>query len=260
ALSVNPLELPWTVGFEFLPQGIKVNGIWYPVLSMDWVEGTPLNLHVASLCQAGDKDALNKLRLAFSEMVAGLRDAYVAHGDLQHGNILVRDNRIVLVDYDGMFVPGLSKKHSNELGHPNYQHPGRSEENFDDTLDHFSSWIIDTALLCLREDPALWRFSYDDGESLLFHRQDFIQPQNSPVLKALAMHQSTQVRERAKLLSEFLTLEIAQIPPLYSELISAKRRSLEPMSELSRLNEISESSSSSKSGLPDWIADADLGS
>src|SRR5262245_37458543 len=35
--------LPFTVGFQFLPDGIRVRGQWYPVLKMEWVEGPALN-------------------------------------------------------------------------------------------------------------------------------------------------------------------------------------------------------------------------
>src|SRR4051794_14422056 len=32
-------QLPFSVGFEFLPEGIRVRGQWYPILKMEWVEG-----------------------------------------------------------------------------------------------------------------------------------------------------------------------------------------------------------------------------
>ena len=40
-------RLPFTVGFKFLEQGIRVRGQWYPVLKMEWVEGFTLNEFVA---------------------------------------------------------------------------------------------------------------------------------------------------------------------------------------------------------------------
>src|SRR5262245_43926465 len=36
-------RLPFTVGFEFLPEGVRVRGHWYPALKMEWVEGLQLN-------------------------------------------------------------------------------------------------------------------------------------------------------------------------------------------------------------------------
>lgn len=247
--SLSPQRLPWIVDFDYFAQGIRVAGQWYPILTMDWVEGTPLNVYVAELCETGNAEELEKLQERFQEMIAGLSQVHVAHGDLQHGNILVRNGRLVLVDYDGMFVPGLKEQSSNEIGHANYQHPERSEHHFNETLDHFSSWVIDTALLCLKEDPSLIRFCYD-GESMIFHRQDFIQPERSAVLAHLAGHDSSLIRSRASSFKELLHLQFEEIPPL------------EPCDGLpDSLNSGSETAESKAEvrhkspGLPDWLDD-----
>ena len=254
---VNPSQLPWTVGFEYLPEGIKIDNKWYPILTMDWVEGIPLNIYVASLCAENDREGLERLRNRFSRMCDGLRIANVAHGDLQHGNILVRNNELVLVDYDGMYVPGLKEKASNELGHPNYQHPERSEKDFNELIDHFSEWVIDTALLCLKEDPSLWNLNYDDGESMLLHRQDFLYPDRSPLLAQLAAHNSSEIRERVELFRSFLVRSIFEIPPLNGSLaagVTAERKRIvaqapvEPQPPEPR---------PAGPGLPDWLSDVD---
>src|SRR5262245_3484245 len=49
------VQLPFTVDFTYLDQGIRVAGRWFPVLKMQWVEGTPLNQFVA---QSADNPAL----------------------------------------------------------------------------------------------------------------------------------------------------------------------------------------------------------
>lgn len=60
-----------------------------------------------------------------------LREARIAHADLQHGNvILVQGSRagaygLKLIDYDGMYLPTLLHMPSGEAGHPNFQHPTR---------------------------------------------------------------------------------------------------------------------------------------
>jgi thiamine kinase-like enzyme len=41
------------------------------------------------------------------EIGRALNRAGVAHGDLQHGNILVANGKPKLIDYDGMYVPAL---------------------------------------------------------------------------------------------------------------------------------------------------------
>ena len=58
----------------------------------------------------------------------------VAHGDLQHGNVLLvpgasaNSLAVKLIDYDGMCVPALAGSKSGEVGHPAYQHPQRLRE------------------------------------------------------------------------------------------------------------------------------------
>lgn len=247
--SVRPDLLPWTVGYEYLSSGIRVGGQWYPVLCMDWVEGIPLNTFVENLCYAKNSSAIESLRIKFSEMIAGLSNASVAHGDLQHGNILVRDGQLVLVDYDGMFVPGLRKQASNELGHPNYQHPRRAGHHFDERIDRFSAWVIDTALLCLREDPTLWRYSLEDGESLLFHRHDFAHPDHSTLFSHLCDHASTTIRDRASFLNEIIQLNVDQIPEL--EIASQVACNESASTRTQTLT------SARRTSLPDWLSDVD---
>ena len=102
----------------------------------------------------------------------------IAHGDLQHGNIKVEAGcRIILVDYDGMFVPSMQGFTSNELGHRNYQHPGRTKDHFGGYLDNFSAWSIYTSLYCLTLDPTLWRKLEAGDECLLFRQEDYVNRQ-----------------------------------------------------------------------------------
>jgi len=51
---------------------------------------------------------LQQLAERFRTMVSRLKEAGIAHGDLQHGNILVIDDDYKLVDYDGIYVPSLN--------------------------------------------------------------------------------------------------------------------------------------------------------
>ena len=63
----------------------------------------------------------------FVRMVRDLSALNIAHGDLQHGNLLVTPSgEPKLIDYDGMFVPGLAKIGACEKGHVNYQSPTRT--------------------------------------------------------------------------------------------------------------------------------------
>lgn len=205
-------NLPAIVQFDYLPKGVRLRGKWFPALKMEWIDGVPLNIHVADLCRNQDREGLEKLRLDFADIIQDLREQRIAHGDLQHGNIIAKNGQLVLIDYDGMFVPGLENKGSSEIGHANYQHPSRDHYFFNEHMDNFSAWIISSALLCLREDPSLWPRTYDDGESMLFHRRDFLAPNNSELLDRLSHHRSKVIRERATFLRHLFASSLETIP------------------------------------------------
>jgi predicted Ser/Thr protein kinase len=187
-------DLPHLVPFVYLQNGIKLNGVWYPMLKMEWADGETLDNYVrknrtntALIAQLGDK---------FAEMTKELKDLGMAHGDLQHGNIIVSaQNQLQLVDYDGLFVPPLAGMQSHELGHPNYQHPGRDARHFHKDLDNFSNWVIAASLGILAIDPSIGsegHLSCGD-DALLFRRSDFARPQQSPAFYALEKHESAEV-------------------------------------------------------------------
>ena len=43
---LQQVNLPFTVDFQYLEQGIRIAGRWYPILKMHWVEGFTLNAFV----------------------------------------------------------------------------------------------------------------------------------------------------------------------------------------------------------------------
>jgi hypothetical protein len=180
ALKTKPLRS--TVDFEYLPEGIRIKGSWYPVLKMEWVDGDTLNIHVKKTL--GSPKAISKLADRWAELVESLERSGIAHGDLQHGNVLVRSGEFKLIDYDGMFVPALRGRGSHEKGHPAYQHPQRMGRDFDAEIDRFSALVIYVSLLAVAKEPKLWSRFHDD-ENLLFRRADFASPQTSPLLLAL---------------------------------------------------------------------------
>ncbi len=183
-------QLPFIVDFTFLEQGIRVGGRWFPVLKMQWVEGLMLNAFVR---QYADKPPiLNSLLQVWVRMAARLRQAGVAHADLQHGNVLLVPELAVnalalkLVDYDGMFVPALAGSDSGEVGHPSYQHPQRlAERTYSLDVDRFPLLMIATALSCLKAGGrALWD-KYNNGDNLLFSEDDLRSPVKSRLIQEL---------------------------------------------------------------------------
>ncbi|MDQ2706917.1 MAG: hypothetical protein M3Z25_04470 [Actinomycetota bacterium] len=71
------------------------------MVRMQWVEGRTLDEYVGHLVAAGDVPAIGALAGTWRDLVRRMQTARFAHGDLQHGNVLI-DTRgtLRLVDLD----------------------------------------------------------------------------------------------------------------------------------------------------------------
>jgi serine/threonine protein kinase len=206
------INLPYTVGFEFQREGILVCGKRYPILKMEWVDGDSLSGYIAKHLHT--PKALSELAREWVEMLATLGAHGVAHGDLQHGNILVSNGRLRLIDYDGMYVPALQGMASHEEGHRNYQHPSRRSSDFNACIDNFSAWVVFLSLACVSIDPRLWQLLNGGDECLLFRREDFQQPNQSRAIDALERSGKAELAALAYRLKSLLPLPLSAIPSL----------------------------------------------
>ncbi|HAJ34250.1 MAG TPA: hypothetical protein DCL15_00965 [Chloroflexi bacterium] len=206
------VNLPYMVNFAFLADGIRVGGRLHPILKMEWVEGEPFLAYVERSLTA--PNALLDLAQQWVQMAQTLARAGIAHGDLQHGNVIVVRGRLKLIDYDGMYVPALAGRRSHEVGHRNYQHPQRTETLFNPEIDHFSTWIIYSSLVALAAQPTLWRQLRGGDECLIFRREDFVNPSQSATLAALEQSGDVRLGRLAELLRGLLALAPTQIPPI----------------------------------------------
>jgi hypothetical protein len=207
---------PYIVGFEFLAQGIRIKGNWYPILKMEWVQGELLNSYIRK--HIGKPDAFQELAKRWLMMIQALRSARIAHGDLQHGNVLVVNGDFRLIDYDGMYVPALTGKFSNEVGHRNYQHPQRTEFDFGPSIDNFSAWVIYVSLLALSIDSNLWNQMKAGDECLLFRREDFEEPFASKQLSLLSSHRDQRLVSLVGLFQSILYRSPDQVPAIDNQL------------------------------------------
>ena len=168
---------------SYVSEGILVEGNRYPLVKMPWIAGDPLHKYIHA--HVNQVAAIESLLKQFVALVERLEKLGIAHGDLQHGNIMVSNGQLVLIDYDAMYLPALAGLRSPESGHENYQHPERNDQ-YGTGLDRFSSIVIYLALKALTLKPALWTKYSPGGENLLFKRSDFLAPDKSPLFKELA--------------------------------------------------------------------------
>ena len=143
----------------------------FPVLLMDWAEGVTLDKYVHQ--HISDKYALQLITYQFGNMAAWLMTQPFAHGDLKPDNILVsEDGALVLVDYDGMFVPAMQGQKVRELGSPDYRHPLRTEDCFNEHIDDFPLALIGMSLKAIALDTSLLQ-NNARSDSLLLSESDF---------------------------------------------------------------------------------------
>jgi len=209
------------VDFQFEREGIKVDGDWYPIVKMEWIDGHTLNEFVERNLR--QPLMLEQLALQWISLLAELRNAGIAHGDLQHGNVLVSEGRIRLIDYDGMFVPALRGFSSHECGHRNYQHPRRSEDDFGPTLDGFSGWVICLALESLCIEPRLWTTLNGGDECLLFRDDDYGDIVGSRAHRELLSCGRPELVTLANRLRTLVETHPREIPPVEPMTLRPKR-------------------------------------
>ena len=214
-------NLPYFVDFEYIPEGILVNGTRWPITRMEWAEGK-------TLCQFIERNLPNSdiLRTAaaeFLKMVKTLHSHQISHGDLQDGNILIEQNgtdvEIKLIDYDSLFVPALRGYPDSICGVAEYQHPKRMAGGgtANETVDYFSELVIYLSLIALAEKSDLWsRFGQREERGLLFVAEDFKNPSQSQVFQELEKL-SPDVTLLTSKLKEFCTQSsIDELAPLES--------------------------------------------
>ena len=213
-------DLRCLVDFEYQHDGIRSasDGKWYPLVVMEWVDGVTLFDWARSKCRVGKGPSLAKAAGLWVQVVEELSQAQIAHGDLQHANVMVtRQGRLKLVDYDGMGVVSLWGRQNLEIGVRPYQHPQRNESTLlAPELDRFSSLVIYVALRALAADTSLWQrhVASPGSDKLLFRAEDFADPAASELRRDLTGSPDRSVRELCDTLFVLAGRDLEEVPPL----------------------------------------------
>ena len=238
------------VNVNYLENGIRINGRWHPVIKMRWISGDTLNEFINK--NIFNKQMMEKVIASFEKIAKRLEELKVSHGDLQHGNILVKDGELYLIDYDGFYLDEIKQLRPNEIGHPNYQHPERDVRHYNWNIDRFSEITIYLGLKALLIKPELWK-RYNDGENILFKKEDFRNPESSQLMKELG-----QINELKILVERYKKIckqGIEKVPSLMEFIGNTSMNQSVAISPMSVNNN---QRNNSQSRLPDWIIEAKL--
>ena len=176
AEELKDVDSPYLISIRYLDKELFVDTSQtieteFPVLLMDWVEGKTLDKYLRE--NLDDKYALEMLAYRFSQLAQWLIPQPFAHGDLKPDNILVReDGTLVLVDYDGMYVPAMKGQKARELGSPDFRHPLRTEDDFNEQIDDFPLISILFSLKAISINYH-WLEEYGSPDRLLMSATDY---------------------------------------------------------------------------------------
>ena len=190
ARELESVSSPYILSIRYLEKELFVDTdqtteTEFPVLLMDWVEGMTLDKYLRE--NLDDKYSLEMLAYRFSQLAQWLIPQPFAHGDLKPDNILVReDGTLVLVDYDGMYVPAMSGQKARDLGSPDFRHPQRTENDFNERIDDFSLVSILLSLKVILINPQFLK-EYGAADRLLFSEMDYRDVKNSKVFNMISL-------------------------------------------------------------------------
>lgn len=218
-------RLDCLVPFTYSDKGFRAaDGKWYPLITMEWVKGDTLFDWLQRQTETASSKSISNIADQWRDTVQQLGKAQIAHGDLQHANVMITPNdEIKLVDYDGMCVPKLVGLKNEEIGVEPYQHPQRDgNTQLTLSLDNFSSVFIYVGLKALSADHRLWHdfVVQPEYDKLLFRKEDFSHPTQSALINRLRKSPDGDVQRLTSELCDLWRTQIDQVPKLDDFLFS----------------------------------------
>jgi eukaryotic-like serine/threonine-protein kinase len=176
-LRANVAPASWT------DNAILVNERRWPMVNTEWVEGKALDTYVETLACQRDTQKLARLSDQWLDLIRRLQNARFAHGDMQHGNVLVdRAGSLRLVDLDSAWIAEFVRQRAPKVvAHKNYQLKGHPWGLW---MDTFPGLVIYTGLLGLARSPSVWTKELT-ADKIVFSAADFVEPCTSDTWRRL---------------------------------------------------------------------------
>lgn len=215
ALTAHPYS--YFIGFEFHYPAVTVNGETMPGMITNWVEGMNIKNYIWE--NRYKRDKLDILARRFLVMCAQMNACGFAHGDLQHGNIMVTPNGYLrLLDYDSMWVPAMGESFIDVVkGLAAYQHPYRKNCKCGFAgLDLFSQLVIYTSILGVSHNPDLAvKYRFEDSEHMLFTASDYSDWKHCEIRADLLRLRDDDITRLVAIMDSYLNCEDIRKLPLF---------------------------------------------
>ncbi len=205
-------------GKNYLPQELFIpseqGGLWVDLCITEWCEGITLNQAIEQALTCGDKVRLTHLSRQFNSLALELLGEEWAHGDISCDNIIVDSSGdLSLIDFDGCFLPTIKGELSIELGTQPFQHPARTENNYDRTIDDYPIALISTALTALALDPSL-ATTFPFAEGLLYDPKQAISHQSQALNTSIHLFEKLD-NGAARRVATMLSQPTVALPEIY---------------------------------------------
>lgn len=214
--------LPYFVGFEYVKDGILTPQGKQPIVLMDWVDAKPIKKYIGENIKNASK--LEAIAANFLKLVSDLHAANFSHGDLQHGNIMVKDDgSLILVDYDSMFVPGLEGKSDDIKGLEGYQCEARwKNKKISPKSDYFSELVIYITLKALSLNPQYWfDLNMANTDTMIFSGEDIKSKGNSDIFRLLRDENNKELSDMVDHLCKFMLCDsLDELLPLERAIVT----------------------------------------
>ena len=185
--ELKNVSSPYITNIQYLEKELFVdtntNENELPVLLMDWIEGETLDKYIKN--HISEPLCLEMLACDFAYLADWLLKQPFAHGDLKPDNIIVKDDgTLVIVDYDGMYVPKMRGQKAREIGSPDFRHPQRTEDDFDEHIDDFAIVTLLLTIKAIALNPNILE-DCNAKDCVLLHTQDYTNLAQSAVNQKL---------------------------------------------------------------------------
>ncbi len=153
---LTSISSPYLLPLHLYENECYCQGQYYPIVLLPWVEGDSLVNYVRKWIDAPER--LEKLSHDFGLFACWLRRQSFAHGDLKSDNLRIRpQGELVLLDYDGLYIPTMQGEPPREEGNPDYTHPLYQSTDFNEHVGDFALSVIALSLRALVLSPTLFR-------------------------------------------------------------------------------------------------------